>query len=284
MNEYKAPLEDINFVLNEIANLKKLSEVIDSSDTDPILVKSVLDEAGKFASKILDPINKEGDEKGIKFENGMVFMPSSFIEAYKKFINAGWNSVIGSEKHGGQNLPWTAVLAINEIWQSANMSFANNIMLTQGAIELLEEHGNGEQKKRYLPNMINGKWTGTMNLTEPHAGSDLALIKTKAKPFKDSYKLYGNKIFITHGDQNMSDNIIHLVLARLPDAPKGVKGISLFLVPKKLYNEKNNNIVKNDIRVVSTEHKLGHIASPTCVMAYGDNEGAIGELIGKPNQ
>ena len=232
--------------------------------------------AEEFAIKRMEPIHKELD----------VLNKELSVKIFREMGELGFCGIDIPEKFGGLELDKTTACIVADVLskgKSASMMVTFSAHTGIGTLPIIW-YGNEAQKKRYLPNMINGKWTGTMNLTEPHAGSDLALIKTKAKPFKDSYKLYGNKIFITHGDQNMSDNIIHLVLARLPDAPKGVKGISLFLVPKKLYNEKNNNIVKNDIRVVSTEHKLGHIASHTCVMAYGVNEGAIGELIGKPNQ
>ena len=169
-------------------------------------------------------------------------------------------------------MPWNVVGALNEIWHAANMSFSLNMLLTQGAIEVIEAYGTEKQKQKYLPKMINGEWSGTMNLTEPQAGSDLALLKSKALPENEIYKLYGSKIYITHGDQDMSENIIHLVLARLPDAPKGSKGISLFISPKQIINDTGALTEKNDIRVVSIEHKLGTIASPTCVLAYGDND------------
>ncbi|HBQ02121.1 MAG TPA: acyl-CoA dehydrogenase, partial [Halieaceae bacterium] len=184
---------------------------------------------------------------------------------------------------GGQNLPWSSIVAINEIWQSTNMSFALNNLLTQGAIELIESHGSTKQKGKYLPNLIQGKWSGTMNLTEPHAGSDLSFIKTKAYKNDNHYLIKGTKIYITHGDQDMSDNIVHLVLAKLPNSPEGVKGISLFIVPK-FYSNENGQEIKNDIKVVSVEHKLGHSACPTCVLSFGEDKGAVGELIGEPNQ
>ena len=206
----------------------------------------------------------EGDNIGIRLENGIVRMPDSFISSYKSFVESGWFSVIGKKQFGGQDFPWTVLACINEIWESANMSFAVNNMLTQGAIELIQEHGSKLQKELYLPNLISGKYSGTMNLTEPHAGSDLSDLKTKAQIKAEKYLIKGTKIYITHGDQDMSDNIIHMVLARLPDAPQGNKGISLFLVPK-YYDDEKGNRIKNDIKVVSIEHKLGHIASPTCV-------------------
>ena len=284
MQGYKAPIEDLYFAITQLADLKKYSDMLKNEDIEPSNIKTIMEEAGKFASDILDPINVLGDIKGTKLENGMVRMPQEFIDAFKKYVQNGWNTVLGDTNYGGQNMPWMAIMALNEIWESANMSFAVNTMLTQGAVELIHQYGSKDQKNNYLPQMISGEWTGTMNLTEPQAGSDLSLLKSKAEPFKDKYKIYGTKIYITHGDQDMSENIIHLVLARLPNSPKGIKGISLFIVPK-YYADKNNNLTnKNDIRVVSTEHKLGMSASPTCVMAFGDKDGAIGELIGKPNE
>jgi len=278
MQEYNAPIEDILFVLNNIN-----SKVENNSDeyADPGLRKQIFEEAGKFASNILAPLNSIGDKEGIKLENGVVRMPQGFKEAYSQYIQGGWSSVAGSKDFGGQEMPWNIVGGLNEIWHAANMSFSLNMLLTQGAIEVIEAYGTNEQKKKYLPKMISGEWSGTMNLTEPQAGSDLALLKSKAIPNRDNYKLYGNKIYITHGDQDMNDNIVHLVLARLPDAPEGSKGISLFISPKNLVNEEGKISEKNDVRVVSIEHKLGTNASPTCVLAYGDNEGADAELIGE---
>ena len=278
MQEYNAPIEDILFVLNNVN-----SEVQNKNDeySDPDLMKQIFEEAGKFASNVLAPLNSIGDKKGITLENGLVRMPPGFKEAYKQYIEGGWSSVAGSKEYGGQEMPWNIVGGLNEIWHAANMSFSLNMLLTQGAIEVIEAYGTEEQKQKYLPKMISGEWSGTMNLTEPQAGSDLALLKSKAVPYNDNYKLYGNKIYITHGDQDMNENIVHLVLARLPDAPDGSKGISLFISPKNIVNKEGKTIEKNDVRVVSIEHKLGTNASPTCVLAYGDNEGANAELIGE---
>jgi len=278
MQEYNAPIEDILFVLNNVT-----SEVQNKNDeySDPDLMKQIFEEAGKFASNVLAPLNSIGDKKGITLENGLVRMPAGFKDAYKQYIEGGWSSVAGSKKYGGQEMPWNIVGGLNEIWHAANMSFSLNMLLTQGAIEVIEAYGTEEQKQKYLPKMISGEWSGTMNLTEPQAGSDLALLKSKAVPNDDNYKLYGNKIYITHGDQDMNENIIHLVLARLPDAPEGSKGISLFISPKNMVNKEGKTLEKNDVRVVSIEHKLGTNASPTCVLAYGDNEGADAELIGE---
>ena len=283
MEKYAAPVEDMSFILTNLLDIDNYLKSINNKELSFDSLKMIIEEAGKFACDELDTINQVGDQEGIKLENGVVRMPESFIKAYKKFVNTGWFSIIGEKKYGGQDLPLSVVVMINEIWHSTNMSFATNNMLTQGAVELLESHGNEKQKEYYLPNLISGKWSGTMNLTEPHAGSDLSSIKTKAIEKDKKFLIKGTKIYITHGDQDMSDNIIHLVLAKLPNAPEGVKGISLFLVPKYYLNDKGTK-VKNDIKVVSVEHKLGHNASPTCVLSFGENEGAIGELVGEPNQ
>ena len=283
MEKYAAPVEDMSFILTNLLDIDNYLKSINNKELSFDSLKMIIEEAGKFACDELDAINQVGDQEGIKLENGVVRMPESFIKAYKKFVNTGWFSIIGEKKYGGQDLPLSAVVMINEIWHSTNMSFATNNMLTQGAVELLESHGNEKQKEYYLPNLISGKWSGTMNLTEPHAGSDLSSIKTKAIEKDKKFLIKGTKIYITHGDQDMSDNIIHLVLAKLPDAPEGVRGISLFLVPKYYLNDKGTK-VKNDIKVVSVEHKLGHHASPTCVLSFGENEGAVGELVGEPNQ
>ncbi len=283
MSEYNAPIDDILFTMREILDLNKISNKSNKEKLSNEILESILKEAGKFAKEVLAPINTLGDKEGATLENGVVRLPTEFQEAYEKFVSNGWGSVTGSKKYGGQNLPWFVVMALNEIWQSANMSFADNLMLTQGAVELLEAHGSEEQKKKILPKLISGEWSGTMNLTEPQAGSDLSSIKTKALKDNDNYIIMGNKIYITHGDQNMSKNIIHLVLARLSDSPTGTSGISLFLCPKNLINDNGELGSRNDIRVVSLEHKLGHNASPTCVLAYGDKEGAKAEIIGPVN-
>ncbi len=282
MEKYSVPIDDMSFILNNLLNINSFLKGNDE-DLSSDSIKMIIEEAGKFATDELDTINQIGDKEGIKLENGVVRMPESFIKTYQNFVSTGWFSVIGAKKYGGQDLPLSAVVMINEIWHSTNISFATNNMLTQGAVELLESHGDEKQKDYYLPNLISGKWSGTMNLTEPHAGSDLSLIKTKAIENNNQFFIKGTKIYITHGDQDMSDNIIHFVLAKLPNSPKGVKGISLFLVPKYYLNNKGNR-VKNDIKVVSIEQKLGHHASPTCVLSFGENDGAVGELIGQPNQ
>ena len=282
MSSYNIPLDEMYFTLTQVENMKNNSENDYSSEFNASNMKLLLEEAGKFAREKLDNINAKGDIDGIKLENGVVRMPEYFISAYKAFVESGWFSVVGEKNYGGQEFPWKVLVLINEIWESANMSFAVNNMLTQGAIELIQEHGNTLQKSKYLPNLISGLWSGTMNLTEPHAGSDLSDIKTKAFEKNGHYCIKGTKIYITHGDQDMSDNIVHLVLAKLPNAPSGNRGISLFLVPK-YYENANGSKIKNDIKVVSVEHKLGHNASPTCVLSFGENSNCVGELIGEQN-
>ncbi|PPR24993.1 MAG: 3-methylmercaptopropionyl-CoA dehydrogenase, partial [Alphaproteobacteria bacterium MarineAlpha9_Bin4] len=282
MDSYNTPISDMYFALTSLANIDEFSSNSQNSDVSSENIKLLLEEAGKFAKEKLDNINSKGDHDGIKLENGLVRMPAYFVSAYKSFIESGWFSVVGDKKYGGQDFPWSVLVLINEIWESANMSFAVNNMLTQGAIELIQEHGSQLQKDRNLPKLISGEWSGTMNLTEPHAGSDLSDIKTKAIKENGSYLLKGTKIYITHGDQDMTENIIHMVLAKLPDAPPGNRGISLFLVPK-YYKDKKGNKIKNDIKVVSVEHKLGHNASPTCVLSFGENNNCRGELIGDPH-
>ena len=283
MDNYNTPIDEMYFALTRIADLDNFSAKTGNTDISSENVKLLLEEAGKFAKEKLDTINAKGDMDGIKLENGLVRMPDYFISAYKNFIDSGWFSVAGDKSFGGQDFPWSVLVLINEIWEAANMSFAVNNMLTQGAIELIQEHGTKQQKKKNLPKLISGEWSGTMNLTEPHAGSDLSDIKTKATEKNGTFLLKGTKIYITHGDQDMSDNIIHMVLAKLPNSPPGNRGISLFLVPK-YYEDDEGNKIKNDIKVLSVEHKLGHNASPTCVLSFGENNNCVGELIGEPHQ
>ena len=280
---YTAPLRDMRFVLEEMIGIDKLAELEGLDSLTPDLVNQVLDEAGKFASDVLAPINKIGDEQGAQLVNGVVRMPDGFTDAYDKWVEAGWGSVGGTPDHGGMGLGLTMTTVLNEMWQSANMALADGLMLTQGAVEAIEHHGTEEQQATYLPKLISGEWAGTMNLTEPNAGSDVGALRTKAVPENGAYKITGTKIFITHGDQDMSENVVHLVLARTPDAPAGVRGISLFLVPKFLVNDDGSLGQRNDLRVVSLEHKMGHMASPTAVMSYGDNGGAVGYIIGEEN-
>ena len=283
-DHYLAPLDDMRFVLNELVDLDRLAEVEAFETATPDLVDQILKEAAKFAEEIVAPLNQVGDQQGVRLENGVVRMPDGFVDCYRQYVDAGWPAVCGDTKYGGQGLPWTLSIALSEIWQAANMSLANAWMLTQGAVEAIQAHGTSEQKATYLPKLISGEWSGTMNLTEPNAGSDVGALRTKAVAENGAWKITGTKIFITHGDQDMSENVVHLVLARTPNAPQGTRGISLFVVPKILVNSEGELEQRNDLRVVSLEHKLGHMASPTAVMSYGDNEGAIGYLLGHENQ
>jgi alkylation response protein AidB-like acyl-CoA dehydrogenase len=281
MTDYAAPVQDMRFALEEVAGLAELAGLPGWDHAEPDLVGSVLEEAGKLARDVIAPINRSGDIEGARLENGVVRMPKGFREAYAQFIAGGWNGLPFPEEIGGQNLPWAVSCAVQEIWQAANLSFGQYPLLTQGAIEALSRHGSAEQKKLYLSKMVAGQWNGTMNLTEPQAGTDLGALRTRAVRADGHYRIAGQKIFITNGDTDLTENTIHLVLARLPDAPAGVKGISLFVVPKIMVGADGRLGARNDLRVVSLEHKLGIRASPTCVMSYGDNGGAIGTLVGE---
>ncbi len=284
MSTYTAPVDDIRFVLNEIAGLGDVAGLPGYEDATPDLVEAVIEEAGKLASDVLAPLNQPGDQEGCKIDNGVVRTPEGNKEAYQQFIEGGWNGLPFDPEFGGQGLPWLVSTAVSEIWNSANMAFSLCPLLSQGASELLDAHGSDDLKAIFLKKMIEGTWTGTMNLTEPQAGTDLALLRSKAVREGDHYRISGQKIFITYGEHDWTENIIHMVLARLPDAPAGVKGISLFLVPKFLVNEDGSLGDGNDLRCVSIEHKLGINASPTAVMSYGDNEGAVGYLVGEENE
>lgn len=285
MNSYKAPLNDLSFIFNHLLDQKQLAELPGLEDLGVELYESVLDEAGKFATNVLDPINASGDREGLKIADGVVTTPKGFKEAYQQYTQAGWNNISLEPEFGGQGLPYILSTAVNEIMMGANKSFVMCSGLTIGAIEAISHAASDELKQKYLPKLVSGEWGGTMNLTEPGAGSDVGALKTKAIEQDDgSYRIHGQKIFITFGEHDLTDNIIHLVLARLPDAPAGVRGISLFLVPKFLVNDDGSLGERNDVRCVSIEHKLGIHASPTCVMAYGDNEGALGYLVGEKNK
>ena len=283
MPEYQAPKEEMTFVINEIAGMTNIMATNKYAEISPDVVDAILEEAGKFCSEVLSPLNQSGDVQGSKLENGIVRTPDGFKKAYKKFSQAGWNGMPFDEKYGGQNLPWLLTTAVGEMIQSANMSFGLCPLLTQGAIELLSKHGNEELKETYLNKMIAGEWPGTMNLTEPQAGTDLSQIRTKAVKDGEKYRVHGTKIYITYGDHDLAENIIHMVLARIQGGPEGNRGISLFVVPKFLVNKDGSLEAKNDLRVVSLEHKLGIKASPTAVMSYGDNYGAEAYIVGKEN-
>ena len=281
MSDYTAPIHDMKFVIDEIASLDSISSLPGFQDATPDLVEAVLEQAGVLANEVFSPLNQPGDEHGTRIENGTVVSPPGYAEAYRQFVENGWQGIGKSSEIDGQGLPFLVHSAVAEMWYASNMAFALCPLLTSGAIEAIETHANPGLQALYLPKMISGEWTGTMNLTEPQAGTDLAAIRTRAEREGDNYLIYGQKIYITWGEHEMSDNIVHLVLARLPDAPEGVKGISLFLVPKYLANEDGSRGERNDLKVVSVESKMGIHSSPTCVMSYGDNEGAIGYLVGE---
>ena len=283
MSTYTAPAKELQFVLEELADLGSVAKFPGFEEATPELVEAVIEEAGKLATNVLDPINWSGDQQGAQLVDGKVQAADGFADAYQQFVESGWCSVNFPEEVGGQGLPFLVQSAATELWNASNASFALCPLLTAGAVEALIAHGSPALKATYLEQMVSGNWTGTMNLTEPQAGSDLALVRTQATPEGDHYKIKGQKIYITWGDHEMSENVIHLVLARLPDAPEGVKGISLFLVPKFKVNEDGSLGERNDAYAISLEHKMGIHGSPTCVMSFGDNDGAIGYLIGEEN-
>ncbi|ASJ75501.1 acyl-CoA dehydrogenase [Granulosicoccus antarcticus] len=280
---YTAPVKDIAFVLNHVVDLAGLAKLEGFEDATPDLIAAILEESAKFTADVLAPLNWSGDQQGSQWQDGEVTTPDGWRDAYNQFIESGWGSLAFPPEFGGQGLPMTVAAAVQEMWHSANMSFGLCPLLTQGAVDAIEHHASEELRQRYLPKMVEGVWSGTMNLTEPQAGSDLAAVRTKAEPAGDHYLVSGQKIYITYGEHDLTENIIHLVLARLPDAPAGVKGISLFIVPKFLINDDGSLGERNDVTCVSIEHKLGIHASPTCVMSYGDKGGAIGYLVGKEN-
>ena len=283
---YQAPVDDILHALKAAADLDDLIAhgLLDGVDEDTI--RAVINEAGKFGAEVLDPLSAPGDRVGSKLIDGKVVTPPGWSQAYQQFAAGGWGALAAPEEWGGQNLPQVVATAAGEVWNASNLAFGLCPLLTFGAIDAVEAQGNEELKRTYLPKMVSGEWTGTMNLTEPHAGSDLSQLKTRAVKHADgSYRLTGTKIFITYGDHEMTENIIHLVLARLPDAPHGTRGISLFLVPKYLVNKDGSLGARNDVECAGLEHKLGIHASPTCVMKYGEKgAGAIGYLVGEENR
>ena len=282
---YRAPVGDILFALNTIAGLDKEIESGLMGDLDSDTVDAILDEAGRFANEVIAPINRIGDEQGARLVDGDVEMPDGWTEAYRQWVDAGWCTLPCPADFGGQELPVMVSMAANEIWNSASMAFGVNPVLTQAAVHVLNEYGTDELKQTYLPKLVTGEWTATMQLTEPHAGSDLSNLKARAVPQPDgSYKITGTKIFITYGEHSMTDNIVHIMLARTPDAPPGTGGISLFLVPKFHVNADGSLGERNDVTCSKLEHKLGIHASPTCVMIYGEHDNATGWLIGKENR
>jgi alkylation response protein AidB-like acyl-CoA dehydrogenase len=279
---FQAPVRDLLFCLTEIVGIKALSDLEAFSHLDEETLNAVLEGAGALAADVLAPLNAPGDKAGASYANGKVAAAPGFADAYKAFAQGGWTSLAADPEYGGQGLPKALELAVFEIMHAANMAFSLCPMLTQGAIEAIHAHGTDRQKALYLPKMIAGEWTGAMNLTEPQSGSDLGGIRTKAEPDgKGGYRLTGQKIFITWGDHDCTDNIVHLVLARLPDAPEGSRGISLFLASKRLVGEDGGLGDPNDLRPGGIEHKLGIHGSPTCTMLF---EGAHAELIGEPNR
>ena len=284
MNTYRAPLRDMAFVVKELLGLARINQLPGFEDATEDLFDAVQEESGRFSQEVIGPLNRTGDQQGAVLQGGVVKTPTGFKAAYQQFVTGGWNGLTCDPTYGGQGLPNLMGAPIEEMWHAANMAFTLCPLLTRGAIEAIHFAGSAALRERYLPNMVSGQWTGTMNLTEPQAGSDLAALRTRAIPEGDHYRITGQKIFITYGDQDFTDNIVHLVLARLPDAPAGVKGISLFVVPKFLVNEDGSLGARNDVRTVSLEHKLGIHGSPTCVLAFGDEGGAIGHLLGEPNR
>jgi alkylation response protein AidB-like acyl-CoA dehydrogenase len=285
MHEYQAPLADMKFVLRELVDLELLAQLPGFGELTLDVADAVLDEAAKFAAGVLSPLNRSGDLEGARWQEGQVLTAGGWKQAYARFAADGWNAISCPAELGGQNLPRALSALIEEMWNGANMAFALCPMLTRGAIDAIELRGSEAQRNTYLPKMVSGEWTGTMNLTEPQAGSDLSAVRTRAVPNGDGrYRITGQKIFITYGDHDLTGNIIHMVLGRVAGAPEGVKGISLFLVPKFLVNADGSLGERNDVHCVSIEHKLGIHASPTCVLSYGQKGGAIAELIGEENR
>ncbi len=283
---YKAPVKDMVFAMQHLAGLETLAATVPAfEDAGLDTAQAVLEECAKLNESVLAPLNWEGDKNPSWFKDGVVTTTPGFKDAFKQYAEGGWQGLQHPTDFGGQGLPKTIGAACGEILNSANLSFALCPLLTDGAIEALLTAGSDEQKATFIPKMISGEWTGTMNLTEPQAGSDLSLVRTRAEPQPDgSYKLYGTKIFITYGEHDMADNIVHLVLARVQGAPEGVKGISLFLVPKFMVNADGSLGARNDVHCVSIEHKMGIKASPTAVLQFGDHGGAVGQLIGQENR
>ncbi|MEK0082499.1 acyl-CoA dehydrogenase [Benzoatithermus flavus] len=284
MTAYNAPIADMRFVFEHVAGLREVAALPGLDHASPDVVDAVLEEAGRLAANVLAPLNRTGDVEGAVLENGVVRTARGFKEAYRQFAEGGWMGLVFPEAYGGQNLPWLVNAAVSEMWNAANLSFQLCPLLTQGAIEAILHHGTDEQREIYATRLVSGAWSGAMCLTEPQAGSDVGAVRTRAVRDGDRYRLFGTKIFITYGEHDLTENIVHLVLARLDGAPAGTKGLSLFIVPKYLPNPDGSLGARNDMRCVSIEHKLGINASPTCVMSYGDEEGAVGFLLGQENE
>ena len=285
MSGFRVDLDEISFNLRHVADLDGLAKLEAFEHVEADVVDQVLAEAARFAEEVIAPLNRVGDTEGSRrLDDGSVATPTGFREAYRSYVEAGWGSLSIDPTYGGGGFPHLVGLAVEEMFTAACMSWSLCPLLTQGAINMLSAHGTDEQKALYLPQMASGDWTGTMNLTEPQAGSDLGAVAARALPQPDgSYRLHGTKIFITYGEHDLADNIVHLVLARTPGAPPGTRGISCFLVPKHLPAADGSPGARNDLLCVSIEHKLGIHASPTCVMSYGDGEGAVGFLVGEEN-
>jgi 3-(methylthio)propanoyl-CoA dehydrogenase len=284
--DYRPPLTDISFVLDNLIDLEQICRLDTFTHLDPDTVKAVIEENARFVSEVIAPLNRVGDVQGSQHQGDhTVKTPDGFIAAYQAYVEGGWGAVPFEPEYGGGGFPWLVGTVMQEFISSANMAFSMCPLLTQGAIDMLRHHSDEGQKEIYLPKMVSGEWTGTMNLTEPEAGSDVGALRTKAVPADDgTWRITGTKIFISFGEHDMADNIVHLVLARTPGAPPGTKGISCFIVPKFLVNDDGSLGERNDVTCVSIEHKMGIKASPTCVMSYGENGGAIGYLIGEENR
>lgn len=282
MPSYKAPLREYRFLLNDLLDLSQYAKLPGFADAPADLVDAILEEAAKLTEEVLQPLNQIGDREGCKLENGVVTTPTGFKEAYKLLVEGGWPALVADTQYGGQGLPNALGVIFNEMVSSANMAFGMYPGLSHGAYSALSQHGTDEQKKKYLPKLVTGEWTGTMNLTEPHCGTDLGLLRTKAVPVGDgSYKISGQKIFISAGEHDLAENILHLVLARIEGAPQGVKGISLFLVPKFLVNEDGSLGARNGVTCGALEEKMGIHGNATCVLNYDD---AIGWLVGEEHK
>ncbi len=281
---YRAPLKDLEFVLHKLLDEKALQSCAAFAEYSPELADTILQEAGKFAENVLDPLYKSADREGARWSESGVTTPAGFKAAYRQFVEGGWPALRASATHGGQGSPTMLGTAVEEIWAGANLAFKLCPMLTQGAVEAIERSAAPALQNKFLSKMVAGEWTGTMNLTEPQAGSDLAQVRTRAVPDGEHYRVFGQKIFITYGEHDLTENIIHMVLGRIDGAPAGVRGISMFLVPKILVNDDGSLGARNDVQCLSIEHKLGINGSPTCVMAYGQKTGAVGYLIGEANR